>query len=203
MTRLLIMGPPGAGKGTQAVGLAQRIGGAHISTGDIFRENVANETELGKTAKQYMDAGKYVPDEVTNAMVRDRLKQPDAQSFVLDGYPRTADQVDELDSILSDMGAELDAVLLLVVSDREELVQRMIKRAETSGRTDDTEEVIANRLAIYERETAPILDVYRGQGLVVDIDGVGTLDEVTARIFEALAARGLSAGHDGGNGAAA
>jgi len=186
MTRLLIMGPPGAGKGTQAVGLAQRIGGAHISTGDIFRENVANETELGKTAKQYMDAGKYVPDEVTNAMVRDRLKQPDAQSFVLDGYPRTADQVDELDSILSDMGAELDAVLLLVVSDREELVQRMIKRAETSGRTDDTEEVIRHRQDVYNQETAALVPIYRHRGLLREVDGIGDIDEIARRIDAAL-----------------
>jgi len=186
MTRLLIMGPPGAGKGTQAVGLAQRIGGAHISTGDIFRENVANETELGKTAKQYMDAGKYVPDEITNAMVRDRLKQPDAESFVLDGYPRTADQVDELDSILSDMGAKLDAVLLLVVSDREELVQRMIKRAETSGRADDTEEVIRHRQDVYNQETAALVPIYRERGLLREVDGIGDIDEIARRIDTAL-----------------
>jgi len=186
MTRILIMGPPGAGKGTQAVGLAQRIGGAHISTGDIFRENVANETELGKTAKQYMDAGKYVPDEITNAMVRDRLKQPDAESFVLDGYPRTADQVDELDSILSDMGARLDAVLLLVVSDREELVQRMIKRAETSGRADDTEEVIRHRQDVYNQETAALVPIYRERGLLREVDGIGDIDEIARRIDTAL-----------------
>jgi len=186
MTRILIMGPPGAGKGTQAVGLAQRIGGAHISTGDIFRENVANETELGKTAKQYMDAGKYVPDEITNAMVRDRLKQPDAESFVLDGYPRTADQVDELDSILSDMGAKLDAVLLLVVSDREELVQRMIKRAETSGRADDTEEVIRHRQDVYNQETAALVPIYRERGLLREVDGIGDIDEIARRIDTAL-----------------
>ena len=186
MTRLLIMGPPGAGKGTQAVGLAQRIGGAHISTGDIFRENVANETELGKTAKQYMEAGKYVPDEITNAMVRDRLGQPDAESFVLDGYPRTADQVDELDSILSDMGAKLDAVLLLVVSDREELVQRMIKRAETSGRADDTEEVIRHRQDVYNQETAALVPIYRERGLLREVDGIGDIDEIARRIDVAL-----------------
>jgi adenylate kinase len=186
MTRLLIMGPPGAGKGTQAVGLAERIGGAHISTGDIFRENVANETELGTTAKQYMDAGKYVPDEITNAMVRDRLKQPDAASFVLDGYPRTADQVDELDAILSDMGAKLDAVLLLVVTDREELVQRMIKRAETSGRADDTEEVIRHRQDVYDQETAALVPIYRERGLLREVDGIGDIDEIARRIDTAL-----------------
>jgi adenylate kinase len=186
MTRLLIMGPPGAGKGTQAVGLAARIGGAHISTGDIFRANVANETELGKTAKQYMDAGKYVPDEVTNAMVRDRLKQPDAESFVLDGYPRTADQVDELDSILGEMGASLDAVLLLVVNDREELVARMVKRAETSGRADDTEEVIRHRQDVYDQEAAALVPIYRERGLLREVDGIGGIDEIQGRIDAAL-----------------
>ena len=182
MTRLLIMGPPGAGKGTQAVGLAERIGGAHISTGDIFRENVANETELGKTAKQYMDAGKYVPDEVTNAMVRDRLKQSDAESFVLDGYPRTADQVTELDAILAEIGAKLDGVIALVVDDREELVQRMIKRAETSGRADDTEEVIRHRQDVYDQETAALVPIYRDHGILHEVDGMGTINEVAARI---------------------
>jgi len=186
MTRLLIMGPPGAGKGTQAVGLAQRIGGAHISTGDIFRENVANQTELGQTAQRYMDAGKYVPDEVTNAMMRDRLRQPDAESFVLDGYPRTADQVDELDSILGELGAKLDAVLLLVVNDREELVQRMIKRAETSGRTDDTEEVIRHRQDVYDQETAALVPIYRERGLLREVDGIGDIDEIAERIDAAL-----------------
>ena len=186
MTRILIMGPPGAGKGTQAVGLAQRIGGAHISTGDIFRVNVAQETELGKSAKQYMEAGKYVPDEVTNAMVRDRLSQPDAESFVLDGYPRTADQVGELDSILADLGAKLDGVLLLVVEDREELVQRMIKRAETSGRADDTEEVIRHRQDVYNQETAALVPIYRERGLLREVNGIGDIDEIAQRIDTAL-----------------
>jgi adenylate kinase len=186
MTRLLIMGPPGAGKGTQAVGLAERIGGAHISTGDIFRENVANETELGKTAKKYMDAGQYVPDEVTNAMVRDRLIQPDAESFVLDGYPRTVDQVGELDAILAELGAELDGVVLLVVDDREELVQRMVKRAATSGRTDDTEEVIRRRQDVYNAETAALVPIYRERGLLRAVDGIGDIDEIAARIDAAL-----------------
>ncbi len=186
MTRLLIMGPPGAGKGTQAVGLAQRIGGAHISTGDIFRANVANETELGRTAKEYMDAGEYVPDEVTNAMVRERLAQPDAESFVLDGYPRTADQVEELDAILADMGAKLDAAVLLVVDDREELVQRMIKRAETSGRADDTEEVIRHRQDVYDQETAALVPIYRERGLLREVDGIGDIAEIADRIDAAL-----------------
>lgn len=180
--RLILMGPPGAGKGTQAVGLAERVGGVHISTGDIFRHNVAEQTELGKQAQKYMDAGQYVPDEVTNAMVRDRLSQPDAESFVLDGYPRTADQVAELDDILGALGADLDGVISLVVADREELVQRMIKRAQTSGRADDTEDVIRRRQDVYDAETAALIPMYRERGLVHEVDGVGTIDEVAERI---------------------
>jgi adenylate kinase len=180
--RLLIMGPPGAGKGTQAVDLAASIGGAHISTGDMFRENLANETELGQLAKQYMEAGKYVPDEVTNGMVRNRLAEPDAAAFVLDGYPRTADQVVELDDILASLGAKLDGVISLVVEDREELVQRMIKRAETSGRADDTEEVIRHRQDVYDAETAALVPLYRDHGILHEVDGIGTIEEVAARI---------------------
>jgi adenylate kinase len=180
--RLLIMGPPGAGKGTQAVDLAARVNGAHISTGDIFRANVSAGTPLGVEAKKYMDAGQYVPDSVTNAMVRDRLAQDDAQSFVLDGYPRTADQVNELDDILAGLGAKLDAVIELVVSDREELVQRMIKRAETSGRADDTEEVIRHRQDVYDQETAALVPIYRERGLLHEVDGIGTIEEVAKRI---------------------
>ena len=180
--RLLIMGPPGAGKGTQAVDLATLIGGAHISTGDIFRANVAGGTELGKTAQTYMDAGQYVPDEVTNAMVRGRLGEPDAQAFVLDGYPRTSEQVAELDDILSGLGAKLDGVISLVVENREELVARMLKRAETSGRADDTEEVIRHRQDVYDAETAALLPIYRERGLLHEVDGVGEIDDVRARI---------------------
>ncbi|MFD1859645.1 adenylate kinase [Aeromicrobium camelliae] len=184
--RLVIMGPPGAGKGTQAEGLARRIGGAHISTGDIFRYNVSQQTELGQTAQRYMDAGEYVPDEVTNAMVRDRLSQEDArEAFLLDGYPRTPDQVDELDSILADLGTSLDGVLALTV-DSEELIARLLKRAESSGRTDDTEDVIRHRQEVYTAETAPLLDVYRERGLLIEIDGMGTVDEVASRIDAAL-----------------
>ena len=184
--RLILMGPPGAGKGTQAVGLAERIDGVHISTGDIFRANVAEQTELGKKAQEFMDAGKYVPDEITNAMVRDRLGQADAASFVLDGYPRTADQVDELDDILAGLGAKLDGVISIVVPDREELVQRMIKRAETSGRADDTEEVIRHRQDVYDSETAALVPLYSARGLVHEVDGVGTIDEVATRIGAAV-----------------
>lgn len=186
MTKLLFIGPPGAGKGTQAAILSEREGIAHISTGDIFRENVANETELGKQAKAYMDAGKYVPSELTNALVRDRLGQPDAlEGFLLDGYPRTLDQVTELDSILSDLGQQLDAVVLLDVDD-EELIQRLLERAKTSGRSDDTEEVIRHRQEVYTAETTPLIDVYRERGLVRDVDGIGTVDEIAERIAAAL-----------------
>lgn len=184
--RLILMGPPGAGKGTQAVGLAKRVGGVHISTGDIFRANVAEQTELGRKAQEYMNAGQYVPDEITNAMVRDRLGQPDASSFVLDGYPRTADQVTELDDILSGLGAKVDGVISIVVADREELVQRMIKRAETSGRADDTEEVIRHRQDVYDAETAALVPVYSARGLVHEVNGVGTIEEVAERIGAAV-----------------
>ena len=184
--RILLMGPPGAGKGTQATDLSANIGGAHISTGDIFRQNVADETPLGVEAKKYMDAGQYVPDEITNGMVRARLAEPDAQSFVLDGYPRTADQVAELDDILASMGAKLDAVISLVVADREELVQRMIKRAATSGRADDTEEVIRHRQDVYDAETAALIPIYSARGILHEVDGVGTIDEVEARVAEVV-----------------
>jgi adenylate kinase len=180
------MGPPGAGKGTQAVLLAERIGGAHISTGDIFRANVSEQTELGKVAQRFMDAGEYVPDEVTNAMVKDRLAQEDArEAFILDGYPRTLDQVDTLDGILTELGSQLDGVLSLVVN-KEELIGRLLKRAETSGRADDTEEVIRHRQDVYTAETSPLIKVYRDRGLLIEVNGIGDVDEVSNRIEKAL-----------------
>ncbi len=186
--RLLIMGPPGAGKGTQAVALAARIDGAHISTGDIFRANVAQQTELGRAAQRYMDAGEYVPDEVTNAMVADRLARDDAkESFLLDGYPRTLDQVAKLDEILAGIGSKLDGVVALTV-DEEELIGRLLERAKVSGRTDDTEDVIRHRQDVYKAETSPLIAVYRDRGLLIEVDGMGTPDEVGARIVDALPA---------------
>ncbi|WP_448005843.1 adenylate kinase [Agromyces bauzanensis] len=202
--RLLIVGPQGSGKGTQGVLVARAFGVPQVATGDIFRENVSNGTELGKQVQAVIEAGDLVPDELTSELVRDRLGQPDAaHGFLLDGYPRNLGQVDDLDGFLEPRGEALDAVIELVVP-REESIARITQRAAEQGRTDDTEEVIANRLAIYERETAPILEVYRERGIVDEIDGVGTLEEVTDRIFAALAKRGLTAAaHNGGNGAAA
>ncbi|MFC9559285.1 adenylate kinase [Agromyces sp. NPDC056965] len=190
--RFLIVGPQGSGKGTQGVLVAEAFGVPQVATGDIFRANVAGGTELGKRVQAIIEAGDLVPDELTSELVRDRLEQPDAAGgFLLDGYPRNRGQVDDLDAFLTARGESLDAVIELEVP-REESIARLRHRAVEQGRTDDTEEVIANRLAIYERETAPILDVYRPRGIVVRIDGVGSLDEVTERIFSALAARGLA-----------
>jgi len=189
--RFLIVGPQGSGKGTQGVLVAEAFEVPSISTGDVFRENISGGTELGERVQAIVEAGDLVPDELTCELVRDRLSQADAAGgFLLDGFPRNRAQVDDLAGFLASRGEALDAVIELSVP-REESIGRLRQRAIDQGRTDDTEEVIANRLAIYERETAPILDVYRSRGLVVPIDGVGTLDEVTARIFEALASRGL------------
>jgi len=185
--RLILMGPPGAGKGTQAKVVAGRLGIPAISTGDIFRANVSKGTPLGLEAKRYMDAGDYVPDEVTNAMVRDRIAQEDARSgFLLDGYPRTVAQVEELDAMLAGAGAALDAVVVLTVDD-EELVQRLLHRAEVEGRADDTEDVIRYRQDLYNAQTAPLLAVYADRGLLLEVDGMGAVDDVTARVAEALA----------------
>ncbi|GAA1316637.1 MAG: adenylate kinase [Brachybacterium tyrofermentans] len=187
--RLLIVGPPGAGKGTQAVRLAESLSIPAISTGDIFRANVSQETELGVLAKSYMDKGEYVPDSVTNDMVRSRLAEADAQDgFLLDGYPRTLDQVGALDGVLTELGTALDAVLLLEV-ETEAVVARLVARGEEQGRSDDTEETIRRRLDVYAEQTAPLIDVYDGRGLVRRVDGMASIDEVTAALQEALAAR--------------
>jgi adenylate kinase len=184
--RLIIMGPPGAGKGTQAKFVADHFKIPAISTGDIFRANVSRGTELGVQAKQYMDAGDYVPDEVTNAMVRNRIDEPDATSgFLLDGYPRTLSQVEELDGMIKFTGHSLDAVLVLTV-DQDEIVQRLLQRAEVEGRADDTEDVIRKRQELYVEQTEPLIEVYRGRGILIELDGMGDVDEVTQRIFEAL-----------------
>jgi adenylate kinase len=184
--RLLLIGPPGAGKGTQAARLSEVLKVPAISTGDIFRANVANETELGLQAKSYLDAGRYVPDELTNAIVHDRLQEADVSTgFLLDGYPRTTEQVDELDRIVAADGNRLDAVVQLT-ADPDEVVARLLKRSAEQGRSDDTEEVIRHRLALYEEQTAPLIDIYAARGLVIVVDGLGPVDEVTERIVVAL-----------------
>jgi adenylate kinase len=182
MTRLIIFGAPGAGKGTQAARIAATLGIPAISTGDIFRYNIKNETALGLQVKEILASGAYVTDEITNAIVRDRLDMPDAdRGFLLDGYPRTQAQVVELDGMLTARGASLDAVLELTV-DVEEVVQRLLKRAEVDGRADDTEDVIRHRLRVYEDETAPLAALYRERGLLHQVDGMGEMDEVTERL---------------------
>jgi adenylate kinase len=182
--RLLIMGPPGAGKGTQAAIICERLGVPHISTGDIFRANLAEGTPLGIEAKKYMDAGEYVPDSVTNNMVRERLKESDAKAgFLLDGYPRTVAQVAELDGMLG--STPLDKVIELT-ADTDEVVRRLLNRAQEQGRADDTEEVIRRRLEVYEEQTAPLTALYRDRGNLVKVDGLGDVNDVTSRIFSAI-----------------
>lgn len=189
--RLLLIGPPGAGKGTQAARLSAHFGIPAISTGDIFRQNLRDETELGTKAKAYIEAGDNVPDELTNDLVRDRLEQADcADGFLLDGYPRTTDQVRALDEFLAEHGTALDAVVELV-ADPDVVVERLKKRAVDQGRVDDDENVVRHRLAVYAEQTAPLIDVYAERGMLTKVDGIGEIDEVTARILEALIVRDL------------
>jgi adenylate kinase len=188
--RLLIMGPPGAGKGTQAKGLAEAFSIPAISTGDIFRAiakaDQATATPLAQQVKQIMDAGGYISDEITNQIVAERLGEPDAaKGFLLDGYPRTAGQVDALDTMLAEAGTQLDAVVSLE-ADQDQLVGRLLKRAEIEGRADDTEEAIRNRQQIYIEQTADLLKVYADRGLLVTVNGLGEVDEVADRIADAL-----------------
>lgn len=184
--RLIIMGPPGAGKGTQAKFIAEHFEIPAISTGDIFRSNVSEGTELGLEAQRFMDAGEYVPDEITNQMVRNRIDQDDAApGFLLDGYPRTLAQVEELDSMVRFTGHSLDAVVVLTV-DQDEIVDRLLQRAEVEGRADDTAEVIRRRQEVYAEQTEPLIGVYRDRGILIEVDGMGEVDEVTHRVFAAL-----------------
>ena len=187
--RMVLLGPPGAGKGTQAARIGERLGIPAISTGDIFRAHVAGSTELGRRARAYMDKGEYVPDSVTNAMVANRLTEDDAASgFLLDGYPRTAAQVDALDDMLSERGEALD-VVVEITADADAVVERLLGRAAEQGRADDTEPVIRRRLEVYAEATAPLAAIYEGRGLLLRVDGMGGIDEVTDRIMAALAAR--------------
>jgi adenylate kinase len=187
--RLIMLGPPGAGKGTQAALVSAAHGIPAISTGDIFRANIKGETPLGLQVKEITASGGYVPDEITNAIVRDRLAEPDAAAgFLLDGYPRTTGQVAALDEMLAEAGHALDAVVELTV-DTDEVVQRLLARAADQGRADDTEPVVRERMRIYAEETAPLAAVYRQRGLLREVDGMGDVDDVTARIEAALSGR--------------
>ena len=186
MKRLIIMGPPGAGKGTQAVRIAERFGIPAISTGDIFRNNIKDGTDLGRQVEEILKSGGYVPDEMTNRIIEDRLGWVDAApGFLLDGYPRTPGQVEFLDQVLAGHGHALDGVLELNV-DEEAVVSRLLKRAEIEGRADDTEEVIRERMAIYHKETAPLIAIYEEHGVLIKVDGMGTVDEVTERVSKAV-----------------
>ena len=184
--RLLIMGPPGAGKGTQAVNIAKTLNIPHISTGDIYRENMKNETLLGLEAKVFYDKGMYVPDEITNRIVEDRLTWDDAKNgFLLDGYPRTIDQVNFLDQILAKKTQKIDKVLELTI-DIPVVVARLLKRAQEQGRIDDTKEVITKRLEVYATSTAPLLAEYKNRGILIQVDGMGSVSEVEEKIKKAL-----------------
>jgi adenylate kinase len=196
LTRLLIVGPPGAGKGTQSARLTQTFGIPEIATGDIFRANIRDQTPLGVEVKAIVDAGDYVPDSLTNALVASRLEQPDTrEGFLLDGYPRTLEQVSYLDALLAGKGQALNAVIQLV-AERDEVVARLRKRAIDQGRADDTEEAIRHRQEVYARETTPLIEVYRDRDLLIEVDGLGDIDEVTARIASALAQRGVGTAKD-------
>ncbi len=184
--RIVLMGPPGAGKGTQAVKVAESLQVPHISTGEIFRANLAAGTPLGHEAQRYMEAGEYVPDEVTNSMVAARLAESDASAgFILDGYPRTLAQVAELDSILAGLDTALDKVVE-ITADTDEVVARLLNRAKEQGRADDTEEVIRRRMDVYAEQTEPLVRVYAERDLLVKVDGMGQMDEVTSRLLAAL-----------------
>jgi adenylate kinase len=187
--RLILFGPPGAGKGTQAVAISEAFSLPHIATGDIFRDNVRNETDLGRQAKLYMDQGALVPDDVVIAMVDERLTRDDvSDGFLLDGFPRTVAQAKALDEVLTGHGTAVDAVLRLLVDD-EELVSRLLQRAQEQGRSDDTREVVQTRLQVYREETEPLVDRYRQQGVLHEIDGQGSIDEVRERVLDTV--RGL------------
>lgn len=187
MIKVVFLGPPGAGKGTQAVRLAEKYEVPHISTGDILRAAVKEGTELGKLAKSYMDKGELVPDDVIIGIIRERLSQTDVKEkgFILDGFPRTLAQAESLDAMLEELNMPLDKVIYLNVND-EEIVKRLLAR----GRADDTEDVIRNRLEVYRKQTAPLIDYYSSKGLLVEINGIGEIEEITKKIEESLGLNG-------------
>jgi adenylate kinase len=188
--QLVIMGPPGAGKGTQATLIAEHYGIPAISTGDMFRAMKTADTPLARQVREIMESGGYVSDDITNAIVADRLTHEDCKrGFLLDGYPRTLQQVQTLDDYLAQSQRPLNAVISLV-ADVEEVVARLLRRAMIDGRSDDNEETIRVRLQVYAEQTEPLLEVYRSRGLLVEVDGHGEVQEVSERIFAALEARG-------------
>jgi adenylate kinase len=182
---VLLMGPPGSGKGTQATRVAVARDLVKLSTGDMLRAHVGAGTELGQRAKKIMDSGQLVPDDVIIGMVRSELEAADAVRFLLDGFPRTSAQAAALDALLAELGASVTAAVNLEVED-DELVRRMLQRAEQEGRSDDNESTIRTRMAVYHEQTRPLIDYYRGHGKLLRVDGLGTVDEITARIHEVL-----------------
>lgn len=191
MINIVLFGPPGAGKGTQAERLVKKYHLVHLSTGDIFRRNIKGNTELGALAKKYMDGGNLVPDEVTIKMLESEAEQhPDANGFIFDGFPRTTKQAEALDQFLNTKNMSISLMLALKVPD-EELKKRLLKRAETSGRSDDADpEIIRNRIEVYKRETAPVAEYYATRGKYVEINGVGSIDEISNRLYEAIDGHG-------------
>jgi adenylate kinase len=187
MINLVLFGPPGAGKGTQAERLVLKYNLVHLSTGDIFRRNIKGETELGKLAKTYMDAGNLVPDEVTIKMLESEVDaHPEANGFIFDGFPRTETQAKALDKFLESKGHAITLMLPLIVNDAE-LKERLLKRAETSGRADDADpKIIENRISVYKKETAPVANYYQMQHKLAEVDGVGSIDDISQRLYASI-----------------
>jgi adenylate kinase len=187
MTNLLLFGPPGSGKGTQAAFLIEKYNLVHISTGDLFRYEMGNNTPLGLEAKAFMAKGELVPDSITIGMLRNKVeKHPDANGFIFDGFPRTIPQAEALDALLQSMGTSVSGLIALIVDD-EEIVDRILKRGQTSGRSDDNDETtVRKRIAVYKNETAPVFDYYAEQGKSMNINGLGTIDEIASRLSEAV-----------------